>query len=213
MAVLAFLGFNKVPPENKDFFNMGLVALIGFVGTSFGYYLGSSQGSFQKNGILAQVAAGQTDANPPPPPFVKVASEEAGFARLSLLYILSILLILGLLSGCASMRQEPPQGLATKSLLSMQQTIVAGARIGDGFCKQRILNPEQCTKLRDYYFKAGPAYDFATDSLITAIKLGSTAGDLARYQTAQKQFITLFGDFMGMAVDFNLIPALEGGTP
>lgn len=40
--VFGYLFFGDVPERNADYFNMSLVALIGFVGTSFGYYMGSS---------------------------------------------------------------------------------------------------------------------------------------------------------------------------
>lgn len=53
LAVLCFLAFRTVPEGNQDFFNMALVALIGFVSTAFGYYLGSSDSSARKNDILA----------------------------------------------------------------------------------------------------------------------------------------------------------------
>jgi drug/metabolite transporter (DMT)-like permease len=43
LAVIGFLVFRDIPEANRDFFNMALVALIGFVSTAFGYYLGGSQ--------------------------------------------------------------------------------------------------------------------------------------------------------------------------
>jgi glycerol uptake facilitator-like aquaporin len=54
LAVICFLCFGKVAPENKDFFNMSLVALIGLVGTAFGYYLGTSLSSARKDVIMAR---------------------------------------------------------------------------------------------------------------------------------------------------------------
>lgn len=57
LAIFAALSFLPVPAGNKDFFNMGFVALIGQVGTAFGYYLGSSLGSAQKTELLAPPSA------------------------------------------------------------------------------------------------------------------------------------------------------------
>lgn len=48
MGVLGTLMFRVIPVENKDYFTMGLQALIGFAGLAFGFYLGSSYGSAVK---------------------------------------------------------------------------------------------------------------------------------------------------------------------
>ena len=45
LAVIGFLAFKNVPTANRDFFNMALVALIGFVSTAFGYFLGAAEAS------------------------------------------------------------------------------------------------------------------------------------------------------------------------
>jgi len=60
LAVFLSLALKEVPAANKDFFNTALIALVGLVGTAFGFYLGSSFGSAAKNDLLAQ-------ANMPPP--------------------------------------------------------------------------------------------------------------------------------------------------
>jgi hypothetical protein len=48
MAVFAFLCFGKVAPTNKDLFNIALMALVGWVGIAFGFYLGTSVSSAKK---------------------------------------------------------------------------------------------------------------------------------------------------------------------
>jgi len=53
LVVMGFLFTTPVPTDNKDFFNICLIALVGFVGTAFGYFLGSSQGSARKTEIIA----------------------------------------------------------------------------------------------------------------------------------------------------------------
>ncbi len=66
LAIAAMLGFlslavlvavRQIPVDNKDLFNMCLIAIIGLCTTAFGYYLGSSQGSARKTEISAQAPA------------------------------------------------------------------------------------------------------------------------------------------------------------
>lgn len=53
LAMFGFLAVKGVPEANKDYIDMCLIALIGFVGTAFGYYLGSSEGSSRKTDLMA----------------------------------------------------------------------------------------------------------------------------------------------------------------
>lgn len=55
LAAFFILGWMPVPPANKDFLNQALIALIGFTGTAFGFYLGTSFSSGQKNEMISQV--------------------------------------------------------------------------------------------------------------------------------------------------------------
>lgn len=52
--IVGVLAFVKIPAENKDLFNVGLMALIGVDATAFAYYLGSSQSSANKDKLLAE---------------------------------------------------------------------------------------------------------------------------------------------------------------
>jgi len=54
LSLLGALLFLKIPPENKEFFNIGFGALIGFAVASVQYYLGSSSGSAQKTELLSK---------------------------------------------------------------------------------------------------------------------------------------------------------------
>lgn len=183
LCVIGFLTVGTIPEGNRDFFNMALVALIGFVGTAFGYFLGSSDGSARKNDLLAQREL---------PP-----SAEAGFARFGLLFPLSFVLLLGfvLLAGCATLRNDTPEALAAKSLLTAKEGIVAAARTGDALCDERRLAPEKCGQLADYYRRAMPAYDLAADSLAAAIRIGDAQG-WARYQAARHSLFALYDDML-----------------
>jgi hypothetical protein len=53
LLVFAFLCLGKVAPENKDLFNIALMALAGWVGIGIGYFLGSSDGSAKKTALLS----------------------------------------------------------------------------------------------------------------------------------------------------------------
>ena len=62
LGVMAFLCFGEVKAANKDFFNMALMALIGWVGIGIGYFLGSSDGSAKKNAVInTAITKGVTD--------------------------------------------------------------------------------------------------------------------------------------------------------
>lgn len=122
-----------------------------------------------------------------------------------------ILLTLLILTGCASLQKESPEGLATKSLLTMKEAVVAAAVAGDGLCKQQILNADQCSRLAVIYRQAQPAYDLAAGSLVTALQVNNAEG-WTRYQVASQRFTTLYQDTMALAVELRLVPALEGGA-
>ena len=59
LAVMVLLLSAPIPEGNKDLFNICLIALVGFVGTAFGYFLGSSQGSAHKTDILSSSNKGE----------------------------------------------------------------------------------------------------------------------------------------------------------
>lgn len=53
LLIFTFLCFGKVDPANKDFFNIALMALVGWIGIAVGYYLGTSAGSAKKSETMA----------------------------------------------------------------------------------------------------------------------------------------------------------------
>lgn len=65
LAAFAVIAVHQIPVQNKDFFNMALIALIGFVSTSFGYYLGTSQSSARKTELQAMIKEPPDDGIPP----------------------------------------------------------------------------------------------------------------------------------------------------
>lgn len=172
LVMFAVLGFMPVPAANKDFFNMGFIALIGFVGTAFGYYLGSSLGSAQKNELLTRPAEGFSPGD---------GLSTSGFIRLPValsLAALSCLIVFA--AGCATTGQSPatvhkdtPLQGAGKSLLAVKSTIVTAATATDALCKSGKLSVDKCTQASAVYELSKPAYDAA----VNAYLLMSSGGD------------------------------------
>lgn len=212
LSVIAFLGIGSVSPANKDFFNTALIALISCVSTAFGYYLGSSLGSAQKNDIIAQATApGQAPpaATPPAtPPFEK--GVEGGFATLRLLPLLALAALLLMLCSCATGVKETPQSVATKTLLAMKETIVATATVGDRLCKAGRLDPATCQDLSSYYILAGPAYDVAANALSAAITK-DTAVTWDAYNKACQNLGVLYLGITQLGAKKGLIKLTETG--
>ncbi|OGU82652.1 MAG: hypothetical protein A2W11_06175 [Ignavibacteria bacterium RBG_16_35_7] len=55
--VFAFICFGEVKTANKDFFNIALMALVGWVAGGIGYYLGSSNSSAKKSETIANLTS------------------------------------------------------------------------------------------------------------------------------------------------------------
>lgn len=199
LAVFIFLGTAKVPQENRDFFNMALVALIGFCSTAFGYYLGSSVGSAQKNEILAAVAT--------PPAAEPPANNQGGFIRLRLFaFLLLFTLLYGaiLLIGCASTSvKESPQSVGAKALLTSRQGIIAAATTVDTLCTQRVLQQSQCDQARVLYGQSQLAWTAAADAFLLFVQ----TGDGTQYQAALPRLFSLTKD-----IDAIVAPYRNGGA-
>jgi len=193
LSVIAFLGIGSVSPANKDFFNTALIALISCVSTAFGYYLGSSLGSAQKNDIIAQATESGRDNPAPTPPTadLRPPTGENGFIVFRLLPLLALAALLFILTGCASVQKETPQSIATKSMLAMQEAIVTTATVGDRLCKAGRLTPETCQDLSSYYILAGPAYDLAAAALAAAIRIDN-AQSWDKYNKAVQELSILY---------------------
>lgn len=125
--------------------------------------------------------------------------------------IVPLILVVIVLSGCATLKQDTPEALATKSLLGMKEVIVASARVGGGLCRQGVIEADRCRSIESYYLEAGPVYDLAADSLITAVKVRS-AESWDRYRVAQEQFILLFSAYMNLAAEYGLLAQPVGGA-
>lgn len=196
MAAFFCLGWLEVPPANRDFLNTGLIALISFVSTAFGYYLGTSVSSAKKNDTIAQAVI------PPTPAEERQTLNQAGFARLPLLTLLAFTMLL--VAACATMKSDPPEVLAGKSLLAMKTTIISAAVAGDELCRSRTVAPAVCLALADCYKRSQPAYDLAADSLrqVLASKDAGAWRDYLRHQAA---FRDIFDDVLMISSQYNLL--------
>lgn len=197
LGVLAWLSVGTVPEGNRDFFNMGLVALIGFVSTAFGFYLGSSEGSARKNDLLAP---------PPAPP----SSGEAGFACWSLVAALLGFSLIVLQFGCA-ISSDQRAGLATKALLGTQAAVVGIAQAADDLCSAGTLHQGQCDQVRETYEQAALTYDLAAGLLAAAVAEDSPDA-WQNYRALHERFMGLYVDLTNLAIAFDLIPVIEGGA-
>jgi len=184
--VLAFL---RVPPENKDFFNMGFIALIGFVSTAFGYYLGSSLGSAHKNELFGQTGTLLI------PGHDAEDTRQAGFARLPAMALLVLAAGLMLFAGCATVQKDGPQVTAGKSLLAVKQTIVAAANTADVLCRSGQMSADKCTQAKAAYEISKPAYDSAVDAYL----LMSEGGDPAAFGAAMTRLQGIAGNMALLA--------------
>lgn len=66
IAGAAALMFLPIPEGNRDLFNIALMAIVSCVSTAFGFFLGSSLGSSDKNALLSGKPSTPPDAPPVP---------------------------------------------------------------------------------------------------------------------------------------------------
>lgn len=201
LLVFVYLGFRAVPEANHDFFNTCLIALISCVSTTFGYYLGSSDGSARKNEMLA------TGGTAPP----ETRPDTGGFIVPRLLPQLALAGLLGLiLTGCSGFQQKTPGGQATQTLLSTQTAVIGMAEAADRMCSQGTLNQRQCDQVATIYLQAQAAYDLAATLLTAAIETDTPAA-WQNYRLSHDRFIALYTEMNAAAVQFNLLPTMEKG--
>jgi len=196
LIMFALLGWAPVPPENKDFFNMGFIALIGFVGTAFGYYLGSSQSSAQKNDLLL-------NQSPPLTGTFVTGINEKGFVRLPLVLFVLFILSALLIAGCATGKQETPQSLAAKSLLTARQGIIGAATTADSFCTQGILKQADCSKAERIYIKSQGIYVTASDAFLLYLVSGDAK--------ARQEYDKVLPSLQALLTDLDSLT--KGGKP
>jgi len=215
LAVFVFLAFGEVKVANKDYFNMSLVALIGFVGTGFGYYLGSSIGSARKNEIIAQ-NVNDAAALPVPNPTPPATDSQAGFIRLPLMSLMSltVLIVLLCLSGCATIGTTI--GSTTTSdriahLITMAKRVntvsgvllnTAGPLTVASLCTAQ---PQDCTAA-----KAALALAQKTHNEIKAI---ITAAETANAAPDGSKLLSLATDFLTNMDTINSLIVAYGGQP
>lgn len=213
LAVLAIIGFmacililfqTPIPEASKDVLLVLIGALVGVVKDVFGFYFGSSEGSARKTELMAQPDVVLQDP-------AQAIKDETGFIRLSVLLSLFTLLLFTLaFMGCSTTgKQETPQSMATKSMLAMKETIVATAQAGSVLCQAGKLDRSTCNDMESFYTLAGPAYDLAADSLVTAIKVNDAKG-WEKYNNAALALTLLYNDILKVGTTAGLIKTPGG---
>jgi hypothetical protein len=218
LGVIVALIFKEIPTVNKDFFNTALIALVGLVGTAFGFYLGSSYGSFVKTNAGSSSPALEPT---PTPGSLSVAGNgektgAPGFAvvpLLKILFVIAVFCIFIVMSGgCASLsgKNETPESLAAKSLLLARQGIIASAETVDTLCTQGIMKQDACDQARKIYVDAQPVYTATSDAFL----LYMTSKDDAsrqRYEAMQPRLMSLFTDLDALVKKYGTSNAPKGG--
>jgi hypothetical protein len=198
LGLITFLGFIAcivllfyVPPPSgtRDIILVVIGTLVVLVKDVYGFYFGSSEGSARKTELMSGAdlpvapALIQSTVSLPPASAVK----EGGFARLSILLILVILLTV-FISGCAT--TETPQSIAAKSLLSTRQGIIAAATTADDLCTQGVMKQPDCDTGAKVYTEAQVIYNLASDAFLVYLDTGKPDD----FEAAMSRFKTLLLD-------------------
>lgn len=198
VVVTIALFFKAVPKGNADYFHICLIALVGFVGTAVGYYLGSADSSARKNDSLFPTKESQ------PAPV-----DQEGFISPALMVCLSLicLAVIGL-SGCSMFSgqssDQDASGSAAKLLLSVRAAIIQTATAADKMCSAGTLDQGQCNQVAIVYGQSMAAYDVAADALETAIQT-ETADSWDAFAAREGIFLSLANDLTTLAGQFGLI--------
>jgi flagellar basal body-associated protein FliL len=184
LGALTFIGFIAcllllfyVPPPSgtRDIILIVIGTLVVLVKDVYGFYFGSSEGSARKTELMSGAdlpiapALIQGTTSIPPTSSVK----EGGFARLSILVILAIL-VTAFITGCAT--TETPQSTAAKSLLGTRQGIIAVATTADELCTQGVMKQADCDTAAKVYTQAQVAYNLASDAFLVYLDTGQPGG-------------------------------------
>jgi hypothetical protein len=100
---------------------------------------------------------------------------------------LSLLLLLSLLSGCAS------APVAGKSLLAIKQEILAVRTAVGVPCQNGTIPQDACKQIDALYKQAGPIYDSAVDAEILALRSSdpNSKVDLTQLMQLDSELVTL----------------------
>lgn len=168
LAAFAGITFRQIPTQNRDFFNMALVALIGFVGTAFGYYLGSSQGSARKTELQAMRSLDETPLKP------VIDNRQAGRVRVAMLLWMSVLcfvLAFGM-AGCAE-NQSATRQIADQTDNPGYVALAVYADAQDAYIEAELAEQDRADRLAAGIWKEA---DFPAD-LVAAVRDAKTKLD------------------------------------
>ena len=123
-------------------------------------------------------------------------------------FALIILTSMFLLSACAGGKAQK----TTDTLLVMQHTIVSLAEAADDMCTRGDLTQAECDKVADIYSKAKVSYDLAADMLVVALESSDIQNNWEAFALFHNKFLALYQDMYTVAIEFKIIPELEGGA-
>lgn len=125
-----------------------------------------------------------------------------------------LLLAISILLSCSYFKHDPASGQlppAAKHLIVMKEAIISIAQVADGMCTKSILKQNECTQIRNIYYKAMPVYDTAVDALNATLIMQGTDGNFdtawQKFIKAQSAFILLFQDIQKLSVEYKLLPS------
>jgi len=108
--------------------------------------------------------------------------------------VLCAALLALLLAGCAGLgKNETPQSMGAKNLLSVRQGIIAAAETANALCAQGIMKQDACDKALKIYVDAQYTYVAASDAFLLYL----TAKDDAsrqKYEAINARLMAVFTD-------------------
>ncbi|HDH01101.1 MAG TPA: hypothetical protein ENG80_04765, partial [Nitrospirae bacterium] len=107
--------------------------------------------------------------------------------------MLSFFFIIILFAGCAH-TGESKTGLATRTLVSMKETVIGIAEAADQLCSAGYLTQDECDQVNDVYQKAMVSYDLTADSLIVVIRVTDKPEAAEKYRIFHDKFLLLYQD-------------------
>jgi hypothetical protein len=105
------------------------------------------------------------------------------------------------LSACATIpANQDPLVTEGKTLLAIQQSIVA-ARDAIGVpCQTKIIPHDECVKLDDLYNQSKPMYDMAEAAMVVA----ATTGDTAKVKEQESALVNLLSNMTAIMIKYNI---------
>ena len=164
---------------------LAMVAL--FVQKEYGFVIDAEV----QLGLLAAINAALRFVTKEPLDWGKI-EKEPGFIRLPLLLLMTQFAACLLLVACATSptRNESPQSVSAKSLLSARQLIISAGITADSLCTTGVLKQRDCDQARDLYEQGQAAYRVAADAFLIALEAGDSSS-WKEFEATQPRLMSL----------------------